>query len=388
MDKKLGVYICSGCSIGDAVDVDKLAIMAQKEYKPAICQTHSFLCGEEGTAIIRRDLERGKVDAVVIAACSPRVKAECFSFDPRMPFDRVNLREQVAWCHEAKHEDTQALAEDSIRMGLVKAAKMEPLETLPEEAISRTVLVVGGGIAGLSAALDSAAAGYDVVLVEKQTQLGGFLKGLKKTFPTRAPYTEASVDGLASKLDAVLSNPRIKVLCSTKILKTEGQPGMFDVTVEGPSETSVQRVGAIVMATGWQAYDAAKLAPLGYGLPNVITNVELEQMAARGQITRPSDSKPAKRVLFVQCAGSREQEHLAYCSSVCCMTSLKQAEYIREQDSEAEVYVIYRDMVTPGPYEKYYRKVQDHPLNFFMKGKVTQVAAAADDRVQVNLDSE
>ena len=136
---------------------------------------------------------------------------------------------------------------------------------------------------------------------------------------------------------------------------------MFDVTMEGPSETSVQRVGAIVMATGWQPYDAAKLAPLGYGLPNVITNVELEQMAARGQITRPSDGKPAKRVLFVQCAGSREQEHLAYCSSVCCMTSLKQAEYIREQDSEAEVYVIYRDMVTPGAYEKYYRKVQDHP---------------------------
>ena len=127
---------------------------------------------------------------------------------------------------------------------------------------------------------------------------------------------------------------------------------------------------------------------LGYGLPNVITNVELEQMAARGQITRPSDGKPAKRVLFVQCAGSREQDHLAYCSSVCCMTTLKQAEYIREQDSQAEVYVIYSDMRYPGPYEKYYRKVQDHPLNFFMKGKVTQVAAAADGRVQVSLDSE
>jgi quinone-modifying oxidoreductase subunit QmoB len=199
---------------------------------------------------------------------------------------------------------------------------------------------------------------------------------------------EASADGLASKLDAVLANPRIKVLCSTRIVKTEGQPGMFDVTMEGPAETSVQRVGAIVMATGWQPYDATKLGSLGYGLPNVITNVELEQMAAGGQIRRPSDGKHAKRVLFLQCAGSREQEHLAYCSSVCCMTTLKQAEYIREQDSEAEVYVIYRDIVTPGPYEKYYRKVQDHPLNFFMKGKVSQVAAAADERVQVSFDSE
>ncbi len=388
MDKKIGLYICSGCAIGDAVDVDKLASMAQSGYKPAVCRTHAFLCGKEGAAMVRGDVESGAVNAVVIAACSPRVKAECFSFDPRMVFDRVNLREQVAWCHEAKHEDTQAMAEDYVRMGMVKAAKMEPLETLPEETISRTVMVVGGGIAGVSAALDAAAAGFDVVLVEKQPQLGGFLKGLKKLYPTRAPYTEASANGLAGKLEAVVSNPRIKVLCSTRIVKTEGQPGMFDVTLAGPSETSIQHVGAIVMATGWQPYDTAKLGSLGYGLPNVITNVELEQMAARGPITRPSDGKPAKRVLFVQCAGSREQDHLAYCSSVCCMTTLKQAEYLREQDSAAEVFVIYRDMVTPGPYEKYYRKVQDHPLNFFMKGKVTQVAATAGDRVQVNLDSE
>ena len=178
-------------------------------------------------------LSAGTVDAVVIAACSPRVKSRGFSFDPRMVLERVNLREQVAWCHEAKHEDTQVLAEDYLRMGMVKAAKMEPLEPLPEETISRTVLVVGGGITGISAALEAAAAGYEVVLVEKQPQLGGFMKGLKKTFPTRAPYTEASADGLTSKLEAVLSNPRIKVFCSTRIVKTEGQPGMFDVTLEG-----------------------------------------------------------------------------------------------------------------------------------------------------------
>jgi quinone-modifying oxidoreductase subunit QmoB len=388
MDKRLGLYICSGCSIGDSVDVDKLATMAQTEYKPAVCQTHAFLCGDEGTAMIRGDIEGGAVDAVVIAACSPRVKAESFSFDPRMVLDRVNLREQVAWSHEAKHEDTQALAEDYIRMGLVKAQKMEPLEPMPEETISRSVLVVGGGVTGVSAALDAAAAGHDVVLIEKQPQLGGFMRGLKKAFPTRTPYTEASADGLTNKLQAALSNPRIKVFCSARIVKTEGQPGMFDVTIEGASETSVHRVGAIVMATGWQAYDAAKLGSLGYGLPNVITNVEFEQMAARGLIARPSDGKQAKRVLFLQCAGSREQDHLPYCSSVCCMTTLKQTEYIREQESQAEVFVIYRDIVTPGAYEEYYRKVQNHPLNFFMKGKVTQVAAAADGRVQVSLDSE
>ena len=223
-------------------------------------------------------------------------------------------------------------------MGLVKAGKMEALEALPEDPISRSVLVVGGGIAGLSAALDAAAAGYDVVLVEKQPQLGGFMKGLKKAFPTRAPYTEASADGLTGKLEAVLSNPRIKVFCSTGIVKTEGQPGMFDVTIEGaPNDSRAPEIRSSAWArSSWQPAGSPTMRPSwersGYGLPNVITNVELEQMAARGPIARPSDGKQAKRVLFLQCAGSREQDHLAYCSSVCCMTTLKQTEYIRQQD--------------------------------------------------------
>lgn len=387
MAKKLGFYLCSGCSIGDSVDVEKLAKVAQSEYKAAAVHCHSFLCGEEGRGLIRTDLESGAVEAAVIAACSPRAMTASFTFDSPAIVERVNLREQVAWSHEAKHEDSQALAEDCVRMGMVKAEKSEPLEPLAD-AISRTVLVVGGGVAGLSAGLAAAEAGYQVVLVEKQAQLGGFLRENKKTFPTHAPYTEAASDGVAAKASAVASHPRIKVFCSTRIVKTEGQPGMFDVTLETPSGESIQRVGAIILASGWKPYDTAKLASLGYGLPNVVTNVELERMAAGKTITRPADGKPVKRVLFVQCAGSREAEHLPYCSSVCCMTTLKQMEYVREQEPQAEIFVVYRDIITPGPYEKYYQKLQEQPLNFFMKGKVTGVASAADGRVLVSLDSE
>ena len=387
MDKKLGVYICSGCSIGDAVAVDSLVKLAEKEAKPAVCRAHPFLCGDEGLGAIRADLDSGAVNALVIAACSPRAKTERFAFDPRLVFERTNLREQVAWCQEAKHEDTQAMAEDYLRMSLVRAAKMEPLEPLAEEIV-RTILVVGGGVTGMGAALDAAQTGHEVVLVETQKQLGGFLAGVKKTFPTQPPYTEASADGVAAKIQAVTSHPRIKVFCGTQIVKTDGQPGMFEVTLQTGENTSVQRAGAIVMATGWKPYDATKLTALGYGIKNVITNVELEQMAAAGTIFRPSDRKPAKRVLFVQCAGSREPDHLPYCSSVCCMTTLKHVEYLREQDENAEVYVVYRDIVTPGQYERYYQKVQNHPLNFFMKGKVTGVEAGPDSRVLVSFDSE
>ena len=386
MDKKLGVYICSGCSIGESVDVGQLAKVAEGEYKVPVCRTHAFLCGPEGVNLIREDLKQGTTNAVVIAACSPRVKTAEFSFDPRMVLDRVNLREQVAWCHKPNDEETQALAEDDLRMGIVRAQKMEPLESAPEP-ISKSILVVGGGVAGISAALEAAAAGSNVVLVEKQAQLGGFAAQIKKDIPRHPPYTEAGMDGLAGRIHEVTSHPNIRVYCSTTIVKTEGQPGMFDVTLQNGGEPVTHRVGAIVLATGWKPYDASKLSALGYGLPDVITNVQFEQMAAAGPIARPSTGEPVESVLFVQCAGSRDKDHLPYCSSTCCMNTLKQVEYVREQNSDAQVFVVYKDIVTPGQYEKYYQKVQDQPLNFFMKGVVTGVATGADGRVNVSLDS-
>jgi quinone-modifying oxidoreductase subunit QmoB len=386
MDKKLGVYICSGCSIGESVDVAKLAKVAESEYKAPVCRTHPFLCNEEGLGLIREDLRQGTANAVVIAACSPRVKTAEFSFDPLMVLDRVNLREQVAWCHKPQDEDTQMLAEDSLRIGIVRAQKMEPLEPATD-TISRSLLVVGGGVTGITAALEAANAGLDVVLVEKQAQLGGFASKVKKDIPKRSPYTEAEADGLAARLEAVTSHPRIKVYCSTKIVQTDGQPGMFDVTLQNGGDPFVHRVGAVIMATGWKPYDATKLSTLGYGLPDVITNQELEEMAAAGPIVRPSTGKPVESVLFVQCAGSRHKDHLPYCSSTCCMTTLKQTEYIREQNPDAQVFVIYQDIVTPGQYEKYYQKVQDQPLNFFMKGAVTGIATGSDSRVLVSVDN-
>lgn len=385
MDKKLGVYFCGGCSIGESLDVAKLSDVATKEYKAPVCRTHNFLCGQEGVARIHKDLAEGSVNTVVLAACSPRAKTDCFQFNSGVIVERVNLREQVAWSHKPNDEDTQMLAEDSLRMGIVKAQKMEPLEPL-SDTISQTILIVGGGVAGINAALEAAAAGHNVILVEQEAQLGGALAKAKKDIPTHAPYTQAEANVLAPKLQAVAENPRITVLCSTHVARTEGQPGTFDVTLENGRRTFTHRVGAIVMATGWKPYDPAKLKSLGYGEPDVVTSAQLEQIAAAGTIHRPSDGQPVKSVLFVQCAGSRDAEHLSYCSSVCCMTTLKQAEYFRGQNPDTEVFIIYRDMVTPGPYEKYYQKLQDHPLNFFMKGRVTGVLQNGDGRVLVNIN--
>jgi len=385
MANALGVYICSGCSIGDAIDTGKLAKVATSEYKVPRCQVHPFLCGPEGRRLIEKDLAEGAVDSVVVAACSPRVKTDAFAFDPRMVLDRVNLREHVVWCQPPNHEDTQMMAEDYLRMGIVKAQKSEALDTVLDD-LSKRLLVVGGGIAGMTAALEAANAGYEVVLVEKARALGGFVASLEKRFPTSAPYEDLATDGTAAMIQAVMYHPRIRVLTSARILKTDGQPGMFDVTLAAETGELTTRVGAVVLATGWKPYDPTRLAHLGYGLsPDVITNVELEQMVAAGPIARKSDGRPVQSVLFVQCAGSRDKDHLAYCSSVCCMASLKHAAYVHEQNPDAAVYIIYKDMRTPGQYERFYRKAQDHPLNFLTKGEVTGVEPAADGRLSVRV---
>ena len=385
MDKKIGVYICSGCSLGDSLDIEKLKKVATSEYKAPVCQAHPFLCGKEGVELIRKDMAEQGVNALVIAACSPRMKTAAFDFDPAMICERVNLREHVIWCQKPKDEDTQMMAEDYLRMGIVKAQKSEPLEPV-NEAVSKTIMVVGGGVTGITAALEAAAAGYEVVLVERQPQIGGFVAGLKGRLPQEPPHEIMDTKGIADKIQAVSYNPKVKVYTSAKILKTAGQPGMFDVTLESEGHTSEFRVGAIIMATGWKPYDAKRLDHLGYGLlPDVVTNVEFEAMVSNGGIKRPSDGKAPESVLFVQCAGSRDKDHLPYCSSVCCLTTLKHAQYLHEQNADAKVFVVYKDMRTPGQYERYYRKAQDHPMNFLTKGEVAKVEKAEGGKVAVTV---
>lgn len=376
MPGKLGVYICTGCAIGEAVDAAKLAKVATGESKAPVCRTHPALCGAEGCALIRQDLAAGTVDTVVIAGCSPRVKAEAFNFNHGSIVERVNLREHVAWCHKPQDEDTQMLAEDYLRMGIARALKTEPLEPLHDE-ISRTLLVIGGGVTGITAALEAAAAGYEVVLVEKEDELGG-----------HAAASRLLAREMEELAEAALYHSHIRVFCSAGVLKIEGQPGMFDVHLSTTSGEQTIRAGAIVAATGWKPYDASRLGHLGYGIsPDVITNADLEKMAAAGPILRPSNRQPVRSVLFIQCAGSRDKDHLPYCSSACCMGTLRQIGYIREQDAEVLVYVVYKDMRTPGQDERFYRKMQDQPMNFFTKGEVESVKTWQDGTLAVTVNN-
>ena len=332
---------------------------------------------------------------------------------------------------------------------------------------SGSILVVGGGISGLTTALEAAEVGYEVFLVEKNPYLGGRVAQLNQYFPKQCPPT----CGLEINFRRIKDNPLIKVMTMAEVEKVDGQPGDYDVKVklspryvnenctccgecakvcqqeidseydfgmqkikgaylpfemafparyviapeiigtddaarckdacpydavdlDMAAKTLDLKVGAVVFATGWQPYDATKMDNLGFGqIPNIITNMMMERLAAPngptgGKILRPADQKAPASVAFVQCAGSRDENHLPYCSYICCMASLKQALYVREQYPDATIYIFYIDIRSPGQrYEQFYQKVKEDEKVIFVKGKVAAVEAAADGAVTVTAEN-
>jgi quinone-modifying oxidoreductase subunit QmoB len=364
MEKKIAVYICSGCGIGDALDIEQLGKVATDEGSAPICKNHPNLCSQEGVALIKNDIDNEGANTLVIAACSHRVMYDAFNFDNCI-VDRVNIREQVAWCQKPGEEDTQMMAEDYLRMGMAKVRNMKlPEPFSPEKEISRDILVAGGGVTGMTAALEATKAGYSVVLVEKEAQLGGFQKGVRQiaTFPYHGPQDNIVEDLIQS----VTQNEKIKVYTGAKIEKTVGGPGIFEVSISQNGSTAAHDIGAIVLAAGWQPYDPNKLdKKLGFGSsPNVITNTMFEERNRDGKMTRPSDGKEVTTAAFLQCAGQRDPDYLPYCSSVCCSVALKQALQIKAQNPDANVFVVYKELRTPGQAEDLYRKAQEEGVTF------------------------
>ncbi|RLB84508.1 MAG: heterodisulfide reductase subunit A [Deltaproteobacteria bacterium] len=318
---------------------------------------------------------------------------------------------------------------------------------------SGSILVVGGGISGVTTALEAAEVGYEVFLVEKNPFLGGRVAQLNQYFPKLCPPT----CGLEINFRRIKDNPKIKVFTLANVEKVEGTAGNYNVSIklspryinenctccgdcssvcqmeisnefnfgmnkskgaylpyemafparyvispqiigtedakrcreackynavdlEMETKTIDLNVGAVVWATGWEPYDAAKIDNLGFGrYKNIITNMMMERMAStngptKGKILRPSDEKEPESIAFVQCAGSRDENHLPYCSYICCMASLKQTTYIREQYPDARIYIFYIDVRAPGQrYEKFYKKIKEDENVFFIKGKVAEV---------------
>jgi quinone-modifying oxidoreductase subunit QmoB len=434
MDKKYGVYICAGCGIGDALDMKALCEIPEEEGVPV--KTHPFLCGKDGVELIKKDIEAG-TNTLVIAACSRRVNFDVFRFDGCI-VDRVNLREQVVWSHprsefpalteEQKDDEDhfdrlEMLAQDYIRMGMARVEKIDLPQPYELDNFSRKILVIGGGITGMSAALDAAKAGYEVTIVEKQAALGGHASHWRKQLPAQSPYENLIDPVVDDKIKEVESSSSITVKTETVVARIAGEPGNFTVTFKKPGEKiefdvpyplpeemkvdesgkeldaeklhekymeynkgrkdiltidpNGEPFGAVILAAGWRPYEPSpgEFAHLGYGeIADVVTNAQFEAIAKKGKIMRPSDGKPAESVVFIQSPGAGDDSDFDYAGAVTSLVALKQAKYVREDFPEGKAYVFYQHMRTPGLSENFYKNLQQDPGIFMTKGEVVSVS--------------
>ncbi len=418
MAEKLGVYICEGCEIGKSLNVDSLVDFTKKGKLAGICpvvKKNAVLCSPDAKAEIEADIAAEGLDGVVICACSPRVKWDIFQFGATQ-VERVNLREQCVWSFQDDPKVPGLLdlmAKDYIKMGTMKLSKSRiPTPDVPET--NQTILVMGGGFTGLNAALEAARMGREVVLLEKEAQLGGKAAGMYKTFPMGHPYLKAEDTGVDKLIAEVTSNPKIKVLTSANLVSLEGAPGLYTATINAGGEQQLP-IGAVVLATGWVPGDKGFLAPMGYGVyKNVVTSAEFEAMAKAGKIARPSDGKAPASVAFLTdvslctkaapveepCAeegaeaapaeapaaaeeapaypSTESAKHLAYSSELTSLVALKQAGYVREKLGESIAFVLYDHMMVPGINERYYKSAQDDAGIMLSKADITAVAQDSD----------
>ena len=376
-DDKLAVYICSGYGIGEALDLEALKKVAEEEMKADLVKIIPS-CEADDLAAVKREVADQGITRLVIAGPSMRhYRNDEFSGADTLVrnsilVDYANIREQVVWCMESGHEDTQMAAEDYLRIAVTRVRKMTPIEPFPDhDKINKDLLVVGGGMAGLTAALEAANTGYKVHLAEKETELGGYAKKLLKTTPHHPPYEKLEDTGIDELIEKVKAHELITVHLGTVIKKISGAPGLFDVELDGAEPF---RVGAIIQATGFRPAEPDHLAHLGYKqLPDVITSVELEAMAKAGKIVRPSNNQPPRAALFVQDEGSPEPDQFSYSSSINSLTALKQAKYLRERNPGAKAFVVYDHFKAPGHNELFYKAAQQDPGIFLTKGKVSAV---------------
>lgn len=425
MSKKYCAYLCSGCGIGDALDLDSLKNVVTKEMSLE-CKVQDYLCGKEGLSLIQKDIDEG-VNTVVIGACSPRVMSKEFDFGDDKIVVRANLREQVVWL-EAKpeegkqpHKEAAAFlmetASDYMRMACTRAKKTELPEPYKLENMSRVIMVMGGGIAGLTAASEASAAGYKVLLIEKEDVLGGKAAGWRKSFPTKAPWTDLEDSPAQLLIGKVTSDPNITIKTGMEVARIGGAPGNFAVTLkpantksewDAPAKVGVDEqemidkgqkedpnaglkkytevdpdatiVGAVVLATGWKPADVSQFEHLGYGVhKNVVTNAEFEKLAKEGKV-------PAN-VAFIQSPGGKEDDKdFPYCNSVTSMVALKQAQYVCGDNADGKAYILYQHMRTPGHMELFYKSAQQCNGIFMTKASVSQVTAKG-EKLQVTAEN-
>lgn len=372
---RTGVFICHcGTNIGGYIDCKALADYAGTLPDVVHSEDNLYTCSETGLTAIKDAIEEYDLNRVVVASCTPRTHEPLFretimqkGLNPYL-FNFVNIRDQCTWVHQKDTEGAFKKAKDVVRMGAAKAAKLEPLEKNIVN-INPIAMVIGGGISGMTASLSLANQGFHTHLVEKEEQLGGLVKKLYKVYPTNIP----SSDLLGDIIKKVTTHPNIEIHTSSKMVDLHGFVGNYEASIQSDNLTKTLTVGCIVVAVG-----AQPLKPVGlYGYDGVkkITQMELEEKLKNGKVD-------ASNVVMIQCVGARVKER-PYCSSVCCMTAVKNAMNIKEMNPNANVTILFRDLYSPGiEYEERYREAREKGI-IFMKYSEDKVPSVDEGNVKV-----
>jgi len=465
-EKRVGVYICHcGVNIAQTVAIEELKMFASTLPHVKVSENYMYMCSEPGQELIRKDIREKRLNRIVVAACSPRMHEPTFrntlqsaGLNPYC-LEIANIREQCSWVHHDQKQAT-AKAKGLLAAAVSKAALLEPLEE-KEVPVTPTAMVIGGGIAGIQAAIDIADSGFKTYLVEKEPSIGGHMMQLDKTFPT----LDCSACILTPKMADIKNHPNIELLAYSEVVDVKGFVGNFQVTVKkkpryideticnacgtcakycsiaivdpfneglsklkalhipfpqaipaayviSPKECRFLRegtcrqceqvcnelhainldmkeelieleVGSIVVATGFDLFDANRKPELGYGrYENVITGMEFERIVSAsgpnlGDL-RINGKKP-KEVVFIQCVGSRDKTvGNEYCSRVCCMYTAKHAHLVHEKLPDANITIFYIDVRAFGKgFEEFYDRVKGEGV-YYRRGNVSEVYKKAD----------
>ncbi|HEB79276.1 MAG TPA: CoB--CoM heterodisulfide reductase iron-sulfur subunit A family protein [Rhodospirillales bacterium] len=465
MTKRTGVFVCHcGTNIAATVDVKKVKEELAKEEGVVFSEDYLYMCSEPGQNTVIEAIKDNKLDSVVVACCSPTLHEKTFRDVTELAgvnqfqCEIANIREQCSWVHKDKDVGTEKAIKIT-RSAFMKVMRNESL-TPQRIPVTRRVMVIGAGIAGIQASLDMAAAGYEVVLVEKDPTIGGNMLKLSETFPT----LDCSQCILSPKMVELSKNPKIKLHIKSEVTEVTGfvgnfkakihkkptyvdaelcklcdhctdvcpiiVPNEYDLGLTGrraifipfaqsipatfyldedtcmginpiscgkcaepdvceplaidfdmQPETIEEEIGAIIVATGFELYGKEKLSEYGYGkYPDVLDGLQFERLcsasgATGGHILRPSDHKVPKKIVFIQCVGSRDPElHCPYCSKVCCMYTAKHAMLYKKHVPDGKAHIFYIDIRSGGKgYEEFIQRAIDDDHVMYLRGKVSQL---------------
>jgi len=410
-EPRIGVFVCHcGVNIGGVVNVPAVVEYAKTLPYVTYSEDNIYTCSEAGLASIKEAVKKHNLNRIIVASCTPRTHEPLFRSVcqeaglNKYLFEMANIREQCSWVHAHEPDGATEKAKDLVRMAVARAAWLQSQEE-PEIDIKDSSLVIGAGIAGITAALSLADQGFKVYLVEKESELGGNLRKLHKLYPT---MQDAS-DILSPTVEAVKNHKNIQLLTSTTIVDVKGYVGNFQVTASKNGQKMGFDVGTIIVACGALNYRPPE-GLYQYGVyDNIVTQLEMDQRLGKGTIVN------SERVVMIQCVGSRKGEIRAYeleafamsdtsrllrkilkarkeegwpyCSRICCMNAIKNAILIKEQSPKTDVIILYSDLRVYKEYEDLYSKARDLEVKFikFIEEAGPEITQTPDGKLLVSV---